>query len=517
MSFRKRVQNMANEAFDDWRAFHDQFEFENAAYENGGAYNASTRVGRSVAVAGEQLYPKITEVANAILPPLESSLPRVSLGPDRSYRKDADALWVQALQNWYDMVLDADGEQDLMRTALHHIVVGGFAVRKMRVDPVHNAITTEVLHPSSFAASGGGRVDLRDTDYIAHRNRRSRFYVQRWYPEFLPQPNEESVTVDEIWMRRHVAEDLGLDIKKSKRRIFRVVSIGEGRTVLKRPSPWWWPDFPFACCRNFMTVGSDGEQPNNLWGFGLASLLWPQQKVLDHLLANLTLIVNNIAVGRFQSKYGALDMEQVLALHGANIELNEGFEISDVIHLPPEQLPAGYYQMIDLVIGVMDRVSKVTDVFTGEAPEGQLSGRAIAAIQAAAFSQISSLTRQINEFRARLARMRVVFIQQTAKRPLPLHMWRGGLDLPDMFPEQARHIGFTVSIPDASSLPVTPAGRLQWVQALQAIGIQLSQSKILDLLKLDTGFGIREEDLVQPLSLAGVGDAATLDGAPTAA
>ena len=140
--------------------------------------------------------------------------------------------------------------------------------------------------------------------------------------------------------------------------------------------------------------------------------------MLDEMIANLILIVRNQAVGRFLSKEGALDMEQVLPIHGLNIEINEPFTIEDIKHLPPDVIPPVILEFIQYVTQIMmEQVPSLSSVFAGESPHGGASGRAIASLQYANFSQLSDNIRGMNSFRQRRARQKITCLQQFARRP----------------------------------------------------------------------------------------------------
>ena len=106
----------------------------------------------------------------------------------------------------------------------------------------------------------------------------------------------------------------------------------------------------------------------------------------------------------------------------------------------------------------------------------------------------------MNEFRLRRLRVKIAVLQQFARRPMKPHLWRGGLDMQDPFPEEARHIGFRLGMPDLTALPNTPAGKLQMLQVLASLGLQPKDP--LDILGLTKGYGWTSEDfdtIIPPL------------------
>ena len=184
-------------------------------------------------------------------------------------------------------------------------------------------------------------------------------------------------------------------------------------------------------------------------------------------------------------------------MHGAIIELNPGFNINQVREMPPAEAPITLYNMIQLTNQIInDEVPSLQDVFVGEAPYAQASGKAIGNLQSATFNQLSDNVRSMNEFRRRKKQIMLNFIQEHARIPLEAHMWRKGVDLPEIFPEDARHIGFELSLPDTTSIPNTTAGRMQILGFLAQIGIMIKPDKVFEFLNLDRSHGLEQNDFV---------------------
>ena len=178
---------------------------------------------------------------------------------------------------------------------------------------------------------------------------------------------------------------------------------------------------------------------------------------------------------------------------GAILRMNEGFDIGDLQHLPPEIVPPVLIEFIQFISGIMtDMMPSLSEIFSGEAPYSGASGRAVASLQFANFNQLAGNIREMNEFRLRRQRVKIALLQQFARRPLKPHLWRGGLDMQSPFPEEARHVGYRLSMPDLTALPNTPAGKLQMLQVLASMGLQAKDP--LNLLGLTKGYGWTSED-----------------------
>jgi hypothetical protein len=521
-STRQELKWLIEDALNNSADAHGRIVQEQKVYRNQGHYDGRKRLGRVYSPAGESLYPKTTELIEKVKPRLESAAPRVDVSPDRSDRTEDEIDSVEHLEWWMDMYQDADNEGDKLRRWIHHNAVGGMGVRKVTWDSIHQRLNAKLISPLTFAPDPScTEIDLSDALYLVHQNQHDTRYIKRTYPEFkidkvapkrVQGPNTfggsqrsiQSFKVCEVWMRRIIAEEIGVDVSDTDAQMFVATMINDD-LVKVRPTPYWYPDYPFVCWRNFIDYTDDG-MPNSFWGFGLASLLWPQQAMLDYLLSNLVLILKNQAVGRVISPKGMLNLEQAWTLHGLNIEYSkqDGYNIADLLFLPPDQVPAALVDFVRFLIETMENISGIGPVLTGDAPFSGVSGRAVSALQSAALTHIGWMVRSLNEARLRLVRQQLVLIQQMAKRPLAPHLWRGGIDLPDRFPDTARHIGFALSIPDISDLPQTPAGKLQIAEFLAGAGAPLSLQKLLEFVGLDRGYGLQSEDFEAQIDPASV-------------
>ena len=513
----ERLLQLRDEAFDASRVAHDEMRaallmFTNQAYQPG-----VTRVGRVYALSEKSFDSEIQKGILKLIPAFEEQAPRLSVQADRSARSEVEVMLTEDLEQWKDMYDEADGEGDTRHALIAQFLIFGNAVSKELWNVEQERCESIVVDPTCFAPDPAAtQVDFSDAQYVCHRVFHTTRELQRRYPEWKP-PKEERPqrqkraksrempiwTVDEIWMRRDIAEWAGIDVSTTKREIIRVVLI-EGVVYKAWGSPYWSATFPFQMARCFTKLTVDGR-PMQFWGFGYAQMMWEQQKVYDEFYANAILVMRNQAVGRFLSKEGTLDMSQIPAIHGLNIEI-EG-ELSDIMQLESDNVPPALFQWVQMLSQKMTEfIPSGNPVFTGEAPFGGASGRAISHLQFAAFGLVSSQVRAQSAYFVRRARERINRIQQFAHRPVKAELVRTALDIRDPFPEEARHIGFSVVAPDTASLPNTPQGKLEVISALAAVGVQLKPERLLEILGLDKSYGIRPDDLVQmlPPELAGM-------------
>ena len=218
-------------------------------------------------------------------------------------------------------------------------------------------------------------------------------------------------------------------------------------------------------------------------------------------------MLRRLSIGRMISKRGALDMEQVFTGYGVNIEVEEEYDLDrDIKPFPTEAVPPILYNLLEHSIkGIADMMPSLNPVFAGQSPSSNASGRMVNTLQWAAFNQISNNVREMNEFRLHRMRLLISLTQQFARRPLAPHIWRRGIDFPDSFREEARYIGYRMKMPDATSLPNTPAGKLEIAQIMAALGAQMSISELIKFVGFDAGYGWDDDTFVGPVQPTGVG------------
>ena len=389
------------------------------------------------------------------------------------------------------MYEDADSEIDLHRVSSLHLLNQGLTIRKIVWDRFDDRLTCPVISPLTFVVDPGcTQVSLADARFCGQRDAQSKLDVSVNYPSYEMVGNpEDIVTVDEMWVRGWVAKHyLGIDTELD---IIRLVFV-DGELLDAWPSPWNYPDFPYSAWRCFDVVDKS-KKPCQFWGTGYPKKLWRQQKLLDNIIANILIMISNQASGMMITEYGAFTNPSILKrIHGAIIELAKGKTLRQVQELPPVQISREAVDLMRFVVEIMEGITGIGAVFTGEAPDQALSGRAISSLQAQAFSHISNLIRGMVEHRRRLARMKASAVQQYAQRPVKPNLWRGGIDIKSEFPEDARHVGYQEEIHDTSLLPQTAAGKMEFAQLLSQFGLTIE--KFLELTGIDKAYGLSPKD-----------------------
>lgn len=483
-----------DEAFSESEQAHARIQTELAIFKNKG-YISDKRVGPITAQVKESLVPQISTGCLRLIPAFREQMAEIAIEPDELDADEQTLMLLEVLSAYAKMYEELDDEGGRMEAGIYRNLTVGNAVSKIKWDNAAQIVRCENINPVNFAPDPAcSQANLSDAAYVCQKNHQNTYHLRRYYPKWRAPYSENeggsdataSHRVDEIWMTRDVAEDCGVRVADTKRQII-LATLIDDRIYEVRGSPFWYPHFPYAVWRNFLDMQSEGKD-HGFWGYGYGTLCWSQQKVVDEFVANLILMLRNLGVGRYKSLMGAIDEEQITQEHGAVLRINEGFRMDDLEQIPPEQIPSIIGEFIQFVSQAMaETMPSLSEVFTGDAPFAGASGRAVQTLQFANFNQLSANIRNMNEFRTRRKRIQVVLTQQFARKPQSPHLWRGGLDLPTPFPDDARYLGYHLQMPDHTQLPNTPVGKIEMLAQLAQMGY--IPKNPLELLGLTKGYG----------------------------
>ena len=373
--------------------------------------------------AHASLNPMIQKGILRLISPFVEQAVRIEVQPDRSDHTEEDLVWTQDLANWNTMMEEADGEAETLKTIVLHNLVCGTAITKTHFDQRTRIVRSEAIHPDTFAVDGeASRVDLSDAMVVCQQYWFDEYYLRRHY-DWTPRSTtdrfsridrrfgEPTHRLDEMWIRREVLEECDEDIDLSaledtRKQMFRAVLIDD-EVITVRSTPYMWPSFPYSVWRNFTSVLQD-RRAMDFFGFGYGTLLSPQQKFLDEMLATLVAISRNMPTGQVVITEGTMDREQQHNLDGQVIQLLTGKEIGrDFQQMPAMDVPTIFSEMVNYISQVMqEQMPSLSEVFTGESPGSGSSGRAINSLQWAAFTQLSDNLRAFNEMRKHRMRQR---------------------------------------------------------------------------------------------------------------
>ena len=498
-----------DEAFGAAARAHQRIRFELAVFRNEGYNNrGDEKVGVLPTQVNESLMPQISTGCIRLIPAFKEQQSDINVESDRPAPKEYEQILIENLANWDKMYEEVYDEGMAMRTAIYRNLTVGNAIHKIRYDPDRRLVCAEGINPTCFAPDPEGiQSNFSDSDYVCQKNWRSARYIRKHYPDAnltkKPYSLDKGIhkkytisehKIDEIWMRRHVAEECGVNVSETNRPII-VAKLIDDRIYRVQGSPYWYPEFPFCHWRNFLDLYDDGSN-HNFWGYGYATLCWTQQKMLDEFLSNFVSILRNLGIGRFIAEDGAIDEDFFSQMYGAIIRLNPEKNLSSIQHLEPESIPPEIMLFVNFITNTMtDMMPSLSQVFAGEQPHANQSGKAIQSLQIANFNQLSDNIREMNEFRMRRKRIKLALTQQFARRPVEPYLWRGGLDMQDPFPEESRHIGFKLTSPDLTSLPNTTAGRIEVLERMAALGYLPRDP--FELLGITKGYGWTQDDFVQ--------------------
>ena len=490
---------LMDEAQDAASEHHSRMRHELAIYNNRSAYVDGTSIGNVSPITHESLNPEIQKGILRLVPGFTEQATRIELLPDRSRHTVEDAENIEDIKQWTQMFQEVDKEGERLEDAVYHNLIFGHAISKAVYDPRYRVVRMIPVSPLAFSVDPDATsTDLSNAGFLVHETIQNERYVRHHYPDYQIPKNadlrplqgeggQRQFRIRELWMRRWIAEMQGVPVSDAgDTEMFYATAI-DNDVLRVRATPYFYPDFPFATWRNFPVIKDANRQSRSFWGHGYGALCWTQQKFLDEVYSNLVLMLRRLSIGRMISKRGALDMEQVFTGYGVNIEVEEEYDLDrDIKPFPTEAVPPILYDLLQHSIqGIAGMMPSLNPVFAGQGLPSGSSGRLANTLQWAAFNQISNNVREMNEFRMHRMRLLISLTQQFARRPLGTGIWRRGVDFPDSFREEARYIGYRMKMPDATSLPNTPAGKLEIAQLMAALGAQMSIGELIKFVGFD--------------------------------
>lgn len=497
------LKKLVDEAKSDSKHAHDRMTRELSIFNNERPYMRDEKIAKQTPAVAESLNPQIQKGILRLIPAFLQQAVRIDVEPDRSKHTAEEYESIQDLREWTTMYEEVDHEGQRLQTGIYHNLVFGIAISKVYYDPRYKVIRSLTVNPMSIAVPKHcTEVNFSNAEYIVHSNTHNPHYLKRRYGI----NTKDDLMIDELWMRREFAEDHGVQVGDTKSQIIRA-ALQDDKTLECKPSPFWYPDIPFVGWRNFPILCLDGRA-QDFWGHGYGSLAWPEQKFLDQVYASLIQIMQNMPVGAILSKKGAIDMDSIQeTIFGSNIEVD--FDKSSIQDLrqvlqqiPPPAVPPIFGEILQHTLNSIEEyMPSLSPVFTGEPSSGGESGRAINSRQAASFNQLSNNIVDMNEWRMARMRMRINLTQQFASTPLEPHLWRRGVDFPEVLREEARYIGYALKMPDSSTVPQTLSGKLEVAQFMAAMGLMMDPEELLKFTGFDRGYGWSQDTFVQPMAV----------------
>ena len=474
--------------------------------------------------------PAITDAIDRLIPVFTQGLSKVKVEPDKSNMTQYDAPLVDMLDRFLRSHEEADMESERIRTIVTQFLVMGNTVSKVVPNHRTGVVTAPALSPMSVAFDPSADHSIPESDYTVHTTYQAEYYIKRKFPDITLDRSRygrknkhgsysDRHRLDEIWMTSETAKENGVkcDVKKHNQVLVKMIN---DQPIKAITNPIRYPAPPFALSKVFVDLKLGSTQ--SMWGTSHTSKMEGAALVYNRVLTDYMDIVRNVKFDRVITTEGTLDNETILNVHGANIKLNENKEIGrDFQTMPPPTVSPAFIQSVATARDILqNKVPSLQPVFIGEGHGANQSGRAILAQQHNSINQVTHQILALNEFMRYRTYIRLNLIQQFAKRPNSPNMWRLGLDLPDMLPEDARFIGYNVLIPDASlGLPDTLLGRIQVLQILNSVGYALTPERTNEFLKLDTTFGFQNNDLISlndPTGGSGIPiDESTIAGIPS--
>ena len=494
-------------AFEAAAPAHARMENDMRLYRNED-YTGETWIKRFKRSVSKSISPQVSTVVNRLIPVFTEQVGKVEVRPMDVAASELEWLAIEELQEHLDSQEALDSESEEVRTLILHTQLLGNGISKMIYDPIEEMVRSVTINPLAFApAPDAVRSDFKGVDYVVHSTYHNYMTIRKKFPRAVLKSEEQNsllggnIRVDEIHIRGRLAKTLDIGGEDDTNIVVAILVDNEPYEAIL--DPYWYPDFSFSHWRNFLDVGAQGKS-SDFWGVGFGTLIEPQQKVLDEFLANYMWITRNLATGRLFAREGVVDQEELSNSSGdiitvRNLSHNEPIGNAIQFAQTPE-VPVSLMNMIQLVTEYINQQApSASPVFIGQSPGASTSGRAISNLQTAVFNQLSDNIRDMNAFRERRARIRLNFIQQFARRSMKPNRWRTGYDLPEL-DEDTRYQSFRTHVPDTSSLPQTPLGKLQVVSMLAGLGLQIRPNKLMEMIGLAKSYGLSEDDLIQAIT-----------------
>ena len=495
----RRLLELRDDAINAAESAHNRIRFEQAVYhsmvDNGMYKEGSVRIGKLTPLVAESLDPKITSAINRLIPIFVQHASKIEVFPTQYQPSQLEILHSGSIERWKETLDNVSSDTDQLRSLVSHNLICGNTICKTSWDAERYCYRSVAIDPTTFYPDpNASQIDLTDHNYVVHHNRRSGLSILMKYGIDMGEWRG-IYDIYEIWMKRKWAEWCGVKgARESKTPLVRLLLI-EDDVKKATSNPFWYPGYPFSCWRNFHLMR--GGHSQSFWGFGYGTLLWPQQKLLDEVWANIVYIARRLSTGRLITNEGVLDHNKNYLNSGLVIEVNEDHTIDEIKEMPTEQIPAALFSIVSMLVEAMNQqVPSNTPSFVGEAPFQGASGKAINQLQSAAFTQLGENLQSFDQFRLRRARQKIALIQQFANRPLAPHAWREGVDLPTTIHPDARYTPCHPRIRDASMFADTIAGKLQMLQMMMQSGYVIAPDKLIELFNLYDTFA--PDDIIPP-------------------
>ena len=497
---------MRDAAFEASSPAHDRMVEAANLYENRD-YDKRTWLRGFKASVQKQINPKIRQSVDRLMPIFTEQLAKVDLLPLREDANPLERESIEELESHVELAEATYNETEVIRTHIQHNLVYGTAVAKTIYDKSMQTVRTVSVNPLRFAPSPYcTRQDLSDYGYCVHSTYQSIDKIKRDYPgaklsrPFKKDEDVGKLRVDEIFLSKPDAEHAKIPNVKDVRDTA-VAIIIDDEPYRAWLDPFDDPSPPFTIWRGFSQLG-DMSTGLYFWGIGYPSLMEMQQKLLDEFMSSYIRVARNLATGRLIARRGAIDQEELSNDSGGiifvNNEGNKNSPIGDLVQfIQSPEPPAAHINAINLILSSLDDMSpSLSPVFVGDSPSGSASGRAINSLQTASLNQLSDNLRDLNNFRERRVRQLANLIQQFGVRSLKPFGWKSGSDLPSLTRDAAL-TAYRTSTPDVSALPQTALGKLQVFGHLLQLGVQMKPEKLIEILGLQSAYGVSVEDMIQ--------------------
>lgn len=494
------LAELAEEAFEHAQPYHKAMLNEVSNYKNAAVTGREQYGIDAREVGGALEFPQSGEIVDRLVPAFKAELARVELRPQEMMESDDDPFFVETLGHILKSHEEAKNEALINEAIILHFLICGNYISKIIYNTPSHTVEAPVIPPWSFAPAPDCDIDLDSADYVAHRTYHTNDYVREYYPDAPLLDNKDDKNnrgenkIDELWIKADYARriDTGIKDLSDKANMVTVWNVnGEPQKAKEDVIPY--PSFPFVKASNYPHI--DPRKGLSFWGTGYTERSRAEELAYNNFLSAYLDIVSELPHNRLITTEGAIPVNSILNIPGSIIQLQPGKTLADVEALRSEGPPTSMFQAISMLYQALQQKSiSLNDVFVGNSPSGNASGKAIISLQGATYNQISGKVGSVNEGRRKRVEVRTHMIQSKYTLPVQPNQWRytGRIQLP----EDARFVAFDAVVPDDSGVPNTLAGRLTLLQTLGALGVMLKPERLTSFLKLDSSFGLGMDDLV---------------------
>ena len=232
MSRWSRFLRLRDDAFSASESAHNRMRRDRSIYNSMIYEDSDVQIGNLEPLVAESLDPRVTSSVNRLVSSFTQAAPRIEVFPDQHSQTELEVLLTEDIENWMEMLDQVDSSKDRFRSHVYHNLVYGTAVAKVMWDWEDHTYRVEAVDPVSVAPDPAGTsIDLHNSNYFYHKTYRTGLQIFLKYGIRL-KDSSGSHRIDEIWMKKDVADWAGVDISQCRTPLVRVTMIDDRVHIL---------------------------------------------------------------------------------------------------------------------------------------------------------------------------------------------------------------------------------------------------------------------------------------------